>query len=593
MYILGISESHTATAAILKDGEIIACASEERFVRKKSVTGLPRNAIQYCLKEANILSSEIDLVVFSFKNPGLFLGHFEEEKKKSLLNFVVSYGSSQMNYFINSFNIDLPEIFYKIFNFFYLFTYRFFAEKRLQKLHNAFLEKELKVNKEKFFFLDHHTAHAFAPFYMYKRNNSEKYLVITNDGYGDSVCGRVFTVSNSRWKEIASTSNSNSLGWVYAYTTKLLGFTPGEHEYKVMGLAPYAPKEGVEKAYNIIKNLIWLKDVSFESKIPRIGYFPYLRKHLVGIRFDYIAGGLQKLTENLLVGQIKNAMKKTGIKKVVVGGGVFMNVKANMEIASIPGISEYSIMPSAGDESTAIGACYYGYKKLCEERGLPFIPTSLHNLYLGPGFTEEEIKKAFISEKILHNDLYKVEKLQNPSKKIANLIADGKIVARFAGKMEFGARALGNRSILANPKDTRVIKIINDQIKGRDFWMPFAPVVLTERMHDYFVIPKAKVNNEYMMVAYKTKELAQEELIACLHQYDFTARPQVLSYEMNPSYYEIIKEFESLTGIGAILNTSFNIHGEPIVCSPADAIKTLKNSGLKYLALENYLITKR
>ena len=152
MYILGISESHTATAAILKDGEIIACASEERFVRKKSVTGLPRNAIQYCLKEANILSSEIDLVVFSFKNPGLFLGHFEEEKKKSLLNFVVSYGSSQMNYFINSFNIDLPEIFYKIFNFFYLFTYRFFAEKRLQKLHNAFLEKELKVNKEKFFF---------------------------------------------------------------------------------------------------------------------------------------------------------------------------------------------------------------------------------------------------------------------------------------------------------------------------------------------------------------------------------------------------------------------------------------------------------
>lgn len=593
MYILGVSESHTATAALLKDGEIIACASEERFVRKKSITGFPKNAVQYCLKEANISSSEIDLVVFSFKNPGLFLGHLEKEKKKSLTNSLLSYGSSRMNYFINSFSIDLPDAFYKLLNFSYLFTYRFFAEKKLQNLHDAFLEKELTINKEKFFFLDHHTAHAFAPFYMYKRNAGKKYLVITNDGYGDSVCGRVSIVLNNRWKEIASTENSSSLGWVYAYTTKLLGFTPGEHEYKVMGLAPYAAKEGVEKAYNRIKKLIWLKDMSFESKIPRIGYFPYLRKHLTGVRFDYVAGGLQKLTEHLLVGQIKSAIKKTGIKNVVVGGGVFMNVKANMEIASMPGISEYTIMPSAGDESTAIGACYFGYKKLCEERELTFSPAPLQNLYLGPRFSEEEIEKALISEKILHSHSYRVEKLHNPSKKIAQLIADGKIIARFAGRMEFGARALGNRSILANPKDTRVIKVINDQIKGRDFWMPFAPVVLVERMHDYFVVPKAKASNEYMMVAYKTKELARKELIACLHQYDFTARPQVLSYDMNPSYYEIIKEFEKLTGIGGILNTSFNIHGKPIVCSPEDAMKTLKNSGLEYLVLENYLITKK
>lgn len=592
MYILGINESHISTAAILKDGKIMACASEERFVRKKSFAGLPKNAIEFCLEEAQISSSQLDLVVFSFVNPGLFLTYVGKKGNKSASNSLLSWGSLWMNNLIANFNIALPPIFYRLFEITYLFLYRFLAVDSLRKKHIEYLAKEIKIKKEKIFFLDHHTSHGFGPFYMYERKKDKKYLVITNDGYGDAVCGRVFTVFNNTWKAIASTPNSCSLGWVYAYTTKLLGFKQGEHEYKVMGLAPYAHKEAIEKTYKIFSKLIWLSDLSFRSSMPRVGYYSYLREKLTGIRFDLIAGGLQKLTETLLKNQVNNAMKKTGIYNVVAGGGVFMNVKANMEISFLPKLNEYSVMPSAGDESTAIGACYFGYKKICEERGISFNPIPLQNLYLGPMFTEKNIEKALKTEKTINSKLYNVEKMPNPAKKIAFLLKGGNVVARFAGRMEYGARALGNRSILANPSDSRVIKIINDQIKGRDFWMPFAPVVLKERMNDYFIIPKAKVTSEYMMIGYKTKPLAHKELISCLHQSDLTARPQELSYEINPSYYNILKEFEKLTGIGGVLNTSFNIHGEPIVCSPEDALKTLKNSGLKYLAIENYLITK-
>ncbi len=214
----------------------------------------------------------------------------------------------------------------------------------------------------------------------------------------------------------------------------------------------------------------------------------------------------------------------------------------------------------------------------------------LGNNYLGMAFSSDQIEKT-LNESNCYNK-YKVEKLEDINSKTANLLASGEIVARFEGRMEWGARALGNRSILMDPRNVEKVKELNKAIKKRDFWMPFAPTILKERQQDYLVNPK-NIRSPYMTIAFSTTEKGRKELPAATHAYDSTARPQILEKEFNPQYYDLIKKFESLTGIGAVLNTSFNLHGEPIVCSPEDALKTFENSGLKYLTLNNYLVSKK
>jgi carbamoyltransferase len=306
-------------------------------------------------------------------------------------------------------------------------------------------------------------------------------------------------------------------------------------------------------------------------------------------RFDWIAGAIQKLTEEVLVKWIQRAIETTGIRNVCLGGGVFMNVKANSQIMYETPVEELRICPSAGDESTAIGSAYHGYKMLCEQNSIEFNPRPIPNLYLGPSYCEEEIGSA-IEETGLRKK-YIVESIEDMTDQVAGLLAKGKIVARFSGRMEFGARALGNRSILADPSNMEIVKVLNKQIKQRDFWMPFAPTILEERQHDYIQNPK-QIEAPHMVLAFNTNRLAWKELRAALHPYDNTCRPQILNEHSNKEYYDLVKKFEAITGIGGILNTSFNLHGEPIVCSPKDAIQTFENSGLGYLALGNFLISK-
>ncbi|TDA32742.1 MAG: hypothetical protein DSO02_05025, partial [Hadesarchaea archaeon] len=305
-------------------------------------------------------------------------------------------------------------------------------------------------------------------------------------------------------------------------------------------------------------------------------------------RFDWIAGAIQRLTEEVLVEWVEKAIHKTGMRNVGVGGGVFLNVKANMEIMYRTPVTHFYICPSGGDESTAIGAAYWGYKILCGENAKT-VP--IRDLYLGPSYSSQEVEEALRRWKLKEKGI-KVEEIGDIEGEIAELLSKGKIVARFRGRMEFGARALGNRSILADPSNFDLVKELNEQIKQRDFWMPFAPTILSERQHDYLVNPK-RIEAPYMVLAFRTTPLAWKELKAAIHPYDKTCRPQVLEKEWNESYYRLIKEFEKITGIGGVLNTSFNLHGEPIVCSPDDAIRTFLNSGLQYLALEDYLLSKR
>jgi carbamoyltransferase len=273
-----------------------------------------------------------------------------------------------------------------------------------------------------------------------------------------------------------------------------------------------------------------------------------------------------------------------------LGGGVFMNVKANMLLAQEDWVEDLFAFPSCGDESNAVGAAYLGYLQECARRGVPPAPQPFGPPYLGPGVTDAEVE-AVLRERRLEGR-YKVAWHDRIEEKIAELLVSDGVVARCFGRMEFGARALGNRSILANPADRRVVGLINRMIKNRDFWMPFAPTVLEERADEYLVNPK-RLQSPYMMLALPTRASTRESIIAAIHPHDGTARPQILVEAWNPEYYAVIREFQRRTGVGAVLNTSFNLHGEPIVCSAADAVDTFERSGLPHLAVGHWLISKK
>lgn len=317
--------------------------------------------------------------------------------------------------------------------------------------------------------------------------------------------------------------------------------------------------------------------------------FPvFIRKNLYTYRFDHIAGGLQKLTEELHQSWIEEAIKRYQINNIALGGGVFMNVKANGSILSLKSVHEMFAMPSCGDESNAIGAAYWG--ALHALKSTEKIPGPLVDLYLGPSFSDDEVWKEL--QLFKSTKLYILTRQKHPEAIIARLLAKGEIVAIFQGRMEWGARALGNRSILANASNLEVISIINKQIKNRDFWMPFAPAILDTWAEKYLVNPK-KANSPFMMLAFHSTPLAQIHLKAAMHQADKTLRPQIVSKKQNSFLYGVIKRYEKQTGMGGILNTSFNIHGEPIVCTPRDALSTFHRSGLRYLLIGNWLISKK
>jgi carbamoyltransferase len=366
----------------------------------------------------------------------------------------------------------------------------------------------------------------------------------------------------------------------------------GEHEYKVMGLAPYASKEGSRRAYEALREIFDL----VEGNPCRFAWkkhgerYQLLLRHCLGLRFDWVAGGAQKLLEEALLRWARLSRSRYGGSRLALGGGVFMNVKANMLIAQEEWVEDLFAFPSSGDESNAIGAAHLGYLQECERRSVPFAPEPFGPAYLGPSASDEEIE-AVIAERRL-DSLYKVSLHDRIEEKIAELLVTDGVVARCSGRMEFGARALGNRSILANPSDHRVVPLINRMIKNRDFWMPFAPTILKEREADYLVNPK-RLASPYMMLAFPTNPKRQDELVAAIHPQDATARPQILEESWNPEYHAIIREFERRTGIGAVLNTSFNLHGEPMVSSPADAVDTFERSGLPHLVMGHWLISKR
>ncbi len=585
MVVLGISETHCATAAVLRDGAIVGCASEERFSRLKNDAGYPRLAIDALLRELTLAPSAIDRVVLA----GTRIPSYD------WMNRVMRDPEYVRQYY--AVRLDTP---------------RRGLGGRARKLgaklglldpapgkaplpdreRRAAVTTHLGIDGDRVSIVDHHTCHAAAAYFGSPFAGAPA-LVLTNDNSGDGLCATASSAHGTRLERREATpSGPGSLGSFYTLVTLLLGMKPGEHEYKVMGLAPYAtagPTARATAALRTVFDFVEAKPCRFEWK-KRGPLYRAVLEATLGMRFDWIAGGAQRILEESLLAWARVMRERHGGERLALGGGVFMNVKANMLLADEPWAADLFVFPSCGDESNAVGAAYLGYVDLCARQGIAPAPRPFGPAYLGPGIDDAEVEAA-----MRRRDLAARHRVSEPARmeeRIAELLASDGVVARCAGRMEFGARALGNRSILANPSDHRVVPLINRMIKNRDFWMPFAPSVLREREADYLVNPKA-LASPYMMLAFPTNPKRRDEIVAAIHPHDSTARAHIVDEAWNPPYYRVLREFEQRTGIGAVLNTSFNLHGEPLVASPEDAVDTFERSGLPHLALGRYLISKR
>jgi carbamoyltransferase len=585
MIVLGINETHCATAAVLRDGRIVGCASEERFTRLKNDAGYPRLAIDALLTECGLEPADIDVVALAGARAA----------SREWLNRVLHDEAYAREYY----GVSLPS------------PWRALgrrARKMGAKLGLAdssrgkfgisqgerfgFVTDHLGIPKDRIVCLDHHACHAAAAYYGSGFAGKDA-LVLTNDNSGDGLCA---TASTGRGLELtrheAAPSAPGSLGAFYSFVTLALGMKFGEHEYKVMGMAPYASEKYAQRGEAALRRVFDLEDgrpALFRWQEPGERY-GLLLKTTLGLRFDAVAGGAQRLLEDIVLRWGRLMHQRFGGGRVALGGGCFMNVKANMLLGQEDWVEDLFAFPSCGDESNAVGAAYLAYLQESPKGGVtggvePFGPP-----YLGNRVTDEDAEAVIRARGF--EGRYKVAFQDRIEEKIAELLVSDGVVARCAGRMEFGARALGNRSILANPLDHRVVPLINRMIKNRDFWMPFAPTILAERAAEYLVNPKG-LASPYMMLAMPTRPEAREALVAAVHPQDGTARPQILEQAWNPEYHAVIAEFERRTGIGALLNTSFNLHGEPVVCSAADAVDTFERSGLPHLAVGHWLISKK
>lgn len=564
MKILGIHEGHNASACLLEDGRIKYCIQEERLTNSKNFWGFPEKSILKICELDEISVSDIDYIALAAKHmakPSNVLEDYQAQKK-SVKSIMIE--------------VAMKTPVYK--------QYRKMVRKeRINRV------KKLGAKEDKILFVDHHLCHASMGYYSapFKK---EEVLVLTCDGSGDGLCATVSTGKDGDLKRIAETRKGHSIGNIYSQVTFMLGLVPWEHEWKIMGMAPYASEKDAKKSEAVFKKYLTLDEekLVFRRMIKEPTYLIYkrLRKDLELHRFDWISAGVQNMTEDLLCQWVKACIKKTGLKKLVLSGGVFMNVKANKRILEIDEVEGIFVAPSCGDESNSIGAAYrvYAEKRLSENKNVD-IP-DLGPIYLGPEFSDADIDRAM--EK---RPSFKMQTFDDIDQKAAELLANGKIIARCSNGMEFGARALGNRSILADPSNPDCVRIINMMIKKRDFWMPFAPVMLKERMNEYIINPK-KAMSPYMMLSFDTTE-KRLEFMAGVHQADLTARAQIIEENYNPSYHRILKEFEKITGRAILLNTSFNLHGYPMVYGPDEALWVFENSGLEYLVMNNHLITKQ
>lgn len=581
MRVLGVHCGHNATAFLLDDGVVRAGLSQEKLDDVKNSAGFPGDAIRAVLDEVGATVEDIDAIAIAGCDvyPRRCYDYlFQDEvtdgaSRTGIVGFVRKFDSAVIGKIA-------PELFNPA---------RRYRQKRLvaegrRELHlnlTALGLDHLLVTH-----VDHHACHARAAFHGLGGEGPA--LIFTADGSGDGASAKVTLVAgDGTWTDLGTTPMSSSLGGIYSATTRFLGMRTLEHEYKVMGLAPYA------KGYaDAVYKRVFAPAIDLDPENPFVfrattncmRFYEHLVKVAVGERFDNLAAAVQRLIEERVLAWVEYAVGKTGVRKAYFGGGLFMNVKLNMHIQELACLEEAYFMPSCGDESNALGAAYAVQRAQSK-------PRPLDNLYLGLSFGADEIEAHLTRQNL--SSSYRIERPDDLNERVADLLVGGEVVARFDGRNEWGARSLGNRAILAHPGRMESFYTINNQIKCRDFWMPFAPTILDSAAPKYLENwSMDRTPAPHMITAFKATPLGQIELCAAIHRGDGTVRPQVLRREANPDYYDLVKRFERKTGIGAILNTSLNLHGKPLAATPEQALDTLRNSDLNNLAIGPFLIVK-
>jgi len=595
MHILGISAFyHDSAACLVRDGEIVAAAQEERFTRKKFDASFPTHAIQYCLEAGNIGLKDLKYVAF-YDKPLI--------KFERLLETYVDFSPKGIQSFLAAMPVWLKE--------------KLFLKSLLQNELLSLNGIASKTALPQILFGEHHESHAASAFYPSPFKSA---AVLCMDGVGEWATTSAWMGEGNTLTPLWEIHFPHSLGLLYSAFTYYTGFRVNSGEYKVMGLAPYGQPKYVQAIYD---HLIDLKsDGTFRLKMEYFNYCTGLT--MTNGKFDDLFGGpprkpeskltqrdmdlarsIQEVTEEVMLRLARSLHRETGAENLCLAGGVALNCVGNGRILREGPFKGLWIQPSAGDAGGAVGAALTGWHQLeGKPRSANDVTDAMQGSYLGPAYTNREIEQ-FLRAKEAPYELLSDEAIFN---RLADELADGKVVGWFQGRMEFGPRALGSRSILGDARNPKMQSVMNLKIKYRESFRPFAPSVLREQVSDYF---EMETDSPYMLLVAPVVEKRRTRLtpeqqslwgidllnvpksdIPAATHVDYSARVQTVHEDTNPRYHKLLKAFEAKTGCGLLVNTSFNVRNEPIVCSPQDAFRCFMRTAIDILVLENCLLYK-
>ncbi len=601
MYILGVScYYHDAAAALIEDGKLVAAADQERFSRKKHDNGFPKQAIEFCLRQAGITAADLDYVVF-YEKPLL---KFERILMTTLGTFPRSYPVFRES------------------------MVAWFNQKLWIKSH---LQTEIGVPTERILFAEHHLSHAASALYT---SPFDEAAILTVDGVGEWATATIGK-GTANWERNGSPEQNtieileearfpHSIGLLYSAFTAFLGFKVNNGEYKVMGMAPYGSPRYLDEVYRVVNVG---DDGSFQLNMDYFS-FHHSTKHTFNRRFvdlfgpprvpesefysktthpkqdhpDWdsavaeqnakyadIAASIQRVTEETMLKMARHAYERSGCKNLVMAGGVALNSVANGRIIRETPFENVYIQPAAGDSGGALGAALYAYHVLL---GKPrnFV---MEHAYWGAEYGEGEMRAAIEESGYSYQQIDNQDTLND---RVVERLLEGKVIGWYRGRFEWGPRALGNRSILADPRSAEMKSIVNTKIKFREPFRPFAPVILEEHMNEWFDMPDKNPPDgyyppRYMLMVTSIPEDKQSQIQAVCHE-GGTGRLQSVRREWNPAYYDVVHKFGEATGVPVLLNTSYNLRGEPIVNTPQNALSTFHNSDIDALAMGPFLVTK-